>query len=105
MADRLGPRACAVCGPVLEGCWRCGAKLGHAHVQTVDRYGVSGPLVAVCATHGPKATVPRVNGKRRVEADTAFVKRRRDRERRRAQRIVLERHADEVAQVLAEVRR
>ncbi|MFA9446337.1 hypothetical protein [Egicoccus sp. AB-alg6-2] len=35
---------------------------------------------------------------------SASAKRRRDRERRKAQRMVLDRHADEVAAVLVEIR-
>lgn len=107
----LGPRACTLCGPEIEGCWKCGAKFGHRHLSVVNRHGLAVAQVAACAAHGPPVapddaqapwTPPAPSG--RLSSAAAESKRARDRERRRAQRVVLDRHADEVAAVLAEIR-
>ena len=113
MADRLGPRACEICGPTIEGCWKCGAKFGHAHIVIVSRDGSTLGRVAVCGTHAPDSGEMTTAGaevlSRAALRDASTTsrtrkKRRRDRERRAAHRIVLDRHADEVAQVLADIR-
>ncbi|MFA9432920.1 hypothetical protein [Egicoccus sp. AB-alg2] len=109
MADRLGPRSCAVCGPQLDGCWRCGGKFGHVHVVVVSRAGKTLGRVAACGAHAPKSgeMLPggvEVASRAALSDASASAKRRRDRERRKAQRMVLDRHADEVAAVLVEIR-
>ena len=105
MADRLGPRACKVCGPGrIEGCWRCKATMGHRHVNVLDRQGRVVGQVAVCGSHLDVPTPGPVKPQRPAPSPSAIAKRRRDRERRAAHRIVLDRHADEVAQVLADIR-
>ena len=112
MADRLGPRACSVCGPVIEGCWKCGGKFGHTHVVLVGRDGRTLGRVAACGTHAPKSGEVAPGGvevrarepMRNANATRANRKRRRDRERRQAHRVVLDRHADEVAAELERIR-
>lgn len=101
----LGPRACAICGPKIQGCWRCTATLGHVHLDVVSRTGRTLGRVASCGAHAPASGVV-VSGptKRPAHATTDEAKRRRDRERRKAQRVVLDRHQDEVDAALAEIR-
>lgn len=116
MAERLGPRACVVCTDVhgprkVEGCWKCGSTIGHRHVVLVARTGKTLGRVAACGAHAPSGEAMQPNGAEppsRAASELAMgsrgLKRRRDRERRQAQRLVLDRHADEVAQALAEIR-
>lgn len=110
---RLGPRACTICPPgAIEGCFRCGAKYGHRHIVVQARDGSTLGRVAACEHHAPSGDVMPSQGpelvvratSREANAVQDEAKRQRDRERRRAQRVVLERHAHEVAEVLADIR-
>lgn len=106
MGERLGPRACAVCGPGgIQGCWRCGATMGHRHIEIVDRHGKKKGRAAACATHAPDdGVLVRATRKKPAASPSVIAKRRRDRERRRAHRLVLDRHASEVQTELARIR-
>lgn len=102
--------SCQVCGPRLRGCHRCGATFGHLHITVTGRDGKS-ETVAVCGAHTPPSIASHPGTPERparLISDGPTVKdeakRARDRERRRAQRVVLDRHAAELAEVLAEIR-
>jgi hypothetical protein len=99
-------RSCKVCGPGRrEGCFRCGARYGHHHLDVVDRDGQVVATVAACHVHGPRAKpAQQVRRQRRAAVVSRPANVRRDRERRAAQRVVLDRHAGELQQVLAEIR-
>lgn len=103
--------SCQVCGPRLAGCHRCGATFGHIHITVTGRTG-DAETVAVCGAHtpagfrSPSGTPERparaiLNG----HSPNVTAKRARDRERRQAQRVVLDRHAEEVQQELERIRR
>lgn len=103
---------CRVCGPVLEGCHRCGAKFGHAHITITGRDGNPARSVVVCGAHTPAAIAPQPEhtenagpATRGSPSPTITAKRTRDRERRAAQRRVLDRHADEVQDELDRIRK
>jgi hypothetical protein len=105
--NKLGPRTCLVCGPSIEGCWQCRSKTGHRHVVVVNRAGEEVGSVAACDAHSPNEVTRAVRVTRSSSASTVRdpKKRERDRQRRLAQRIVLDRYADEVTQELEEIRR
>jgi hypothetical protein len=103
---KLGPRACAICGPVIEECHVCRSKTGHTHVTVVSRHGEPLGQVAACGAHTPPGPfVAPIVREKQPQPLSVKKKRQRDRERRLAQRIVLDRHADEVERELEEIRR
>lgn len=110
MGERLGPRSCRVCGPTIQGCWKCGSKLGHRHVMLVGRDATAGGLTAVCDVHAPPEmfahTRPASNGTRATVAVASGTpaKLQADRTRRRALALLRDRYRDEYEQLLQEVR-
>lgn len=110
MAD-LGPRSCRLCGPTIEGCWRCTSTVGHRHVLLVSRRGRPDALVAACDLHAPPPgadpsgdsptaagpTQTFVRDAKRHARKLAY-----DRARRRALAQLREAHRDEYERLLGE---
>lgn len=99
---KLGPRSCEVCGPgQIQGCWRCGATMGHRHLVVISRAGATLGRVAACDVHSPPDAVlvatPYGGLAGPSPAATSLAKRTRDRAYRLATSIVRERHYDEFA--------
>ena len=105
---KLGPRACVMCGPTIQGCHVCSATLGHRHLIVVDRHGEQVGSVAACDAHSPPSGVL-VDGPAllpspvRSGIGSDLHKRTRDRAYRLATSIVRERHYDEFADLYAQV--
>lgn len=101
---KIGPRACVMCGPTIQGCHVCSATLGHRHLVVVDRHGEQVGSVAACDAHSPPSGVlVAPPAQRPAPAGTSLVKRTRDRAYRLATSIVRERHYDEFADLYAQV--
>lgn len=96
---KLGPRACALCPTgTRQGCYRCGARDRHRHVDVYDRHGTPLGSAVACADHAPDrvsaAPIGRPTG---TPAISSLAKRTRDRAYRLATSIIRERYYDEFA--------
>lgn len=103
--------SCAVCGPgQVEGCWRCGSKLGHHHLAATFRDGTPSGQVAVCRAHSAAPVLTWAHHERPSSGDVvkhAPRPSRRvwlDRTYRRAVARLRRKYADEFAQILFEER-
>jgi hypothetical protein len=104
---------CSICGPRLQGCYRrgCAATFGHAHLTLLGRDGAARETVAVCGAHTPSATASHHHNPERPArtisdgpSRNVAVKRQRDRERRAAQRVVIDNHRQEFEDELRRIR-
>ena len=97
----MGSRSCLLCGPSIEGCWRCRATYGHRHLTVTSRDGTS-LRVAVCADHAPQ--LPETAEQPAQPTGSVVVGRERklayDRARRKALAALREAHRDEWERLL-----
>lgn len=101
----MGPRSCAVCGPTLTGCRVCRSKLGHRHIQVLDRRGAVVGSVATCDLHAPE-TPAEPQKPARVAERQAIDPRKRwlDRTYRQAVRELRHNHSAEFVKLLDKAR-
>lgn len=110
--SKLGPRACAICGPTITPCYWCGAKLGHRHLVVISRQGHTLGRVAACDAHSPPdgllvtdphGAIPAPGAPGSAVVGTTPEKRARDRAYRYATSVIRERHRREFDAVYADV--
>lgn len=101
---KLGPRACALCGPMITPCWACSSKVGHRHLIVVSRHGHQIGSAAACDLHAPPSGVlvsePAASTSAIARDPGKIV---RDRAYRYATSVIRERYRDEFAAVYADV--